>query len=141
MTRSEIALAVYNAVETRNHAGARALLADNFVFDGAVPQPIPADAWLGVHNALSDAFADFKFNTSNIREVDGKVLMNVALSGTHTGTLNVPMPGVPAIPASGKKFQNPVENVTLEFAGDKVTRLHVEHVENGGLAGIVKQVS
>lgn len=141
MTRTEIATSVYNAVERRDHAAARALLADNFVFDGAVPQPISADAWLGVHNALSDAFADFKFNVSNVREENGKVKMNVALSGTHTGTLNVPMPGIAPIPATGRKFQNPTENVTLEFAGDKVTRLHVEHRDDGGLGNIIKQVS
>ena len=140
MTRSEIALRVYNAVESRDHATARALLSDNFVFDGAVSQPIPADAWLGVHTALSDAFADFKFNVTNVREESGTVKMNVALSGTHTGTLALPMPGLAAIPASGRAFQLPQENVTLEFAGEKVSRLHVEHREDGGVGGILKQV-
>jgi len=68
--------------------------------------------WLGIHDAMNNAFSEFSFNASNIRKSGEVVLCDLQLSGTHTGSLDLSPMGMPVIPATGKSFRLPVENLT-----------------------------
>ena len=141
MTRSEIVKGLFSSIEAKDIAAARARLTPNFEFAGAVPQPITAEMWLGMHSALSAGFSDFSFNANNVKEEGDKVTMTVALSGTHDGTLALPLPGASPVAATGRKVTLPEEHVAVEFAGDKISRVFVTPHPQGGPANILRQVT
>lgn len=140
MTRSETVRALLTAIEQQRWDEAKGYLSDDFTFDGAVPQPISADAWLAVHKALAAAMPDFSFNASDIHEEQGVVRGKVQLSGTQTRELALPIPGVPAIAPTGRRVQLPVEECTCAFRGDQVASYSIETTPNGGVAGILSQL-
>lgn len=113
-------------------------MADDFVFAGATPQPLDKQSALGFWAGVRTAFPDFKHNTSDFEERDGKLFATVAVSGTHLGDLNIP--GLPAIPPTGKKVQLPRERIELSYRGDLFTEWLVEEVPNGGIRGILGQI-
>ena len=62
------------------------------------------------------------------------------VSGTNTGPLNLPMPGMPSnIPPTGKKASaKDVFIVTVQ--GDKVSHLQVDSPADGGLPALLGQL-
>lgn len=131
---------VLQEIENQDFTAARALLSDDFKFSGAVPVSIGPDEWLGVHRALAAAMSDFSFRYQPTGGTDSQAEGTVQVGGTHNGTLSVPIPGIPTIPATGKKILNPVEHVRVTARNGKLTEYVVEHVENAGLLGIVSQM-
>ncbi|HEY8324655.1 MAG: ester cyclase [Ktedonobacterales bacterium] len=140
MTRSETVRALLTAIEQQRWDEAKSYLTDDYTFGGAVPQPISADAWLGVHKAFAAGMPDFSFNASDIREEQGIVLLRMQLSGTQTRELALPIPGVPAIAPTGKRVQLPQESCSCAFRGDKVASYTVETTPGGGVPGILAQL-
>jgi heme-degrading monooxygenase HmoA len=137
----QITRQVVAAIEARDFDAARALLSDDFEFSGAVPQPINADAWLGVHRALGAAFSDFSFRFQPAKTTGDMLEGTVQVGGTQDGEFRAPVPGLPIIPATGKRVLNPMEHIRVTARGGKLTNWDVEHVSDGGLAGIVKQLN
>jgi hypothetical protein len=131
---------VLKAIEDQDFEAARALLSDDFQFSGAVPNPISADEWLGVHKALAGGMPDFSFHYQATGGTAEEAQGTVQVGGTHTRTFVPPIPGVPPIPASGKQILNPVERVLVTARNGKLTRYVVESVPNGGLIGILTQM-
>lgn len=140
MTRSETVRALLTAIEQQRWDEAKSYLTDDYTFGGAVPQPISADAWLGIHKAFAAGMPDFNFNASDIREEQGIVRLRVQPSGTQTRELALPIPGVPAIAPTGKRVQLPAEPCTVEFRGDKIASYSVEEVPGGGVPGALAQL-
>lgn len=140
MNKSETVKAVVNAIEAQDWARAASYLTADYTFSGAVPQPISGEQWLGIHRALSAALANFRFNLSNLKEEGSHVTGTVQITGTHTGELRLPIPGIPAIPATGKQVNNAEEPITVTFRDDKIADWHVEQVPQGGLPGILSQL-
>ncbi len=140
MNNAEVVRSLLTAIERRDQSAARALMTADFVFDGAVPQPINADAWLGIHGALSDAMSDFRFNPANFAAQGDAVTGTVQLTGTHDGTLALPIPGFSPLKASGAAVALPAEQVSVTVVNGKVARYHVKPSPNGGLPSIVKQM-
>jgi hypothetical protein len=140
MNAQQITQKVLKAIEAQDWDGAQALLSDDFTFSGAVPRPISAHEWLGVHRALANAMPDFRFNYVATGAEDGVAEGTVSLTGTNTGELVVPMPGIPRVAATGKHIALPKERVKVTARGDKLSNYEVEQVPNGGLPGILKQM-
>jgi hypothetical protein len=140
MNAQQITQQVLKAIEDQDWARAQSMLADDFTFSGAVPQPINRAAWLGVHRALANAMPDLRFNYSATGGDDGTAEGTVSVSGTNTGELALPLPGVPKVPATGKKIANPKERVWVKARGDKLINYQVEQVPDGGVPGILKQM-
>jgi len=60
-------------------------------------------------------------------------------SGTNKGPLNLPMPGMPSIPPTGKQVSvKDTYLVTVE--GDKVSRLEVNSPPDGGIPAALAQI-
>lgn len=131
---------VFGAIEANDFEGARALLSDDFKFSGAVPEPISADAWLGVHRALGAAMPDFSFHYIATGGSGDASEGTVQVGGTHTGEFVAPIPGIPNVPAAGKRILNPKERIWVTARNGKVTGLVVEKVPDAGLFGILKQM-
>ncbi len=140
MNAQQITQKVLKAIEDQDWNAAQALLADEFTFTGAVPEPINGAAWIGVHRALAHAMPDFRFNYVATGGDDGLAEGVVQLSGTNTGELALPIPGLPRVPATGRKITNPRERVSVRARNGKLVNYEVEHVSDGGVAGILKQM-
>jgi predicted ester cyclase len=84
--------------------GTKARITDDAVVSGGVlPQPVPAMEAMNMMGALKSAFPDLKFDIQQV-SVNGNVAtVNAKWSGTNSGPLQLPMPGMPSIPPTGKK--------------------------------------
>ena len=128
------------AIERGDFNAVASYLTDDLVFAGPVPEPMGKREFIGVQSALVAALPDWKFNASELREQGDKVTVNVHITGTHTGTLNPPMPGIPVLPPSGKHVSLPNETITFTVRGDKISRLDVTSVPGGGVPGVLSQL-
>lgn len=140
MTKTDIVRALLNAIVGQRWDEARGYLSDDFEFSGATPQPVNADAWLAVHKALGAAMPDLRTTDRDFREDGGVVRFTVQLTGTQTGALALPIPGIPTIAPTGKRVQLPEEHCTVGFQGDKLNSYHVQTTDEGGIPGILKQL-
>src|SRR5690349_21429279 len=128
------------ATEAGDFGKLDSLVADDFVFAGPVPQPVGKPEFMGLQIALLKAMPDWKFNAKDVKENGDQVSMLLQVTGTQTGELQLPMPGLPAIPASGKKVALPYEPTTFTVNNGKLTKLEVESSADGGLMGILSQL-
>ncbi len=120
-------------------AKAAAYMAEDFKFVGVGPEALNKDQTLGVWATLRAALPDFNHNLRNLREAGNVVYGTVEVTGTHTGTFA--MPHGPTLPATGRRFQNPLERVAITIKNGKVAQWMVESVPGGGLSGVLGQLS
>jgi predicted ester cyclase len=140
MSKVDTVKAFAVALEARDFDKAASYLADDFVFTGPVPQPIGKQEFIAVQSAFEDAFPDWSFNSHNEVEQGDKVVAATQITGTHTHDLVLPMPGMPPIPATGKRVSLPEEHITFTFKGDKIASLTSDNVSVGGVPGILAQI-
>lgn len=140
MNTQQITQKVVKAIEDQDFGGALALLAEDFTFSGAVPEPINGQSWIGVHRALAAAMPDLRLNFAGASEDNDVLQGTVSLTGTHTGTMVAPVPGIPQVPATGRKIVLPQEPVQVTARGGKLTNWHVNNIPHGGLPGILAQM-
>jgi predicted ester cyclase len=106
---------------------------------GVLPQPIPAREAIGMLSALKTAFPDLKFDIQNVAVKGNQATVQAIWSGTNKGPLNLPMPGVPSLPPTGKQVSvKDTYIVTLE--GDKVCRIEVDSPPDGGIPAALAQI-
>ena len=132
--------AAFAATEAGDMAKAGSYMTDDFMFSGPVPQPIGKTDFLGMQGALHAALLDWKFNAKNFKAQGDKVTFAVQITATHTKTLNPVMPGMPAVPATGKKVALPEEHIVVTLRGDKIASLEVDQVPGGGVPGVLAQI-
>jgi len=120
-------------------AKAAAYLAEDFRFVGVTPQPLNKAEALGVWATIRAGVPDFSHNMRNLREASGMVYATVEAGGTHTGTFS--MPHGPTLPATGRKWQNPLERIAITVRDGKVTEWAVESVPGGGVSGLLGQLA
>jgi predicted ester cyclase len=116
------------------------LLADDMVFAGPVPKPVGKREFIGLQTALLAAMPDWKFNASDFKENGDKVTVMVQITGTQTKELNLPMPGFPKVPPTGKRVSLPKELTTFTVKDGKITRLETANTPGGGVPGILSQL-
>ncbi len=126
------------AFSSGDNATMNSLLADDFQFLGVTPQPLGRQEYLGFMHSINTAFPDFKFEEVSSSESGDTVTIKHHITGTQTGPLN--LPGVPPIPATGKKIRLPEETSVFTFAGGKATKYQAHPAPDGGLPGILKQL-
>jgi hypothetical protein len=137
---TQIVQAVANAIDAQDWDAVRALLTDDYKFSGAVPEPISAEQWIGVHRALAAAMPDLRFNYAPSKSNGAHTTGTVKITGTHTGEFNLPVPGIPRVPATGNAIANPTERVEVTVENGKLKEWKVEQLPNGGLAGVLSQM-
>jgi len=137
---TQIVKQVVGAIEAQNWSGVRALLTDDFKFSGAVPEPISAEQWIGVHRALAAAMPDLRLNYVPSKSNGSHTHGTVKITGTHKGEFNLPVPGVPRVAATNHAIANPTESIEVTVKGGKVSEWQVEPLSNGGLSGILSQM-
>lgn len=140
MTRVETIKAFSAALEAKEFEKVASYLADDFVLSGPVPQPIGKQEFIAVQSAFEGAFEDWTFNSHDEVEQGDKVTAAVQITGTHTRDLVLPIPGMPAIPATHKKISLPEEHLEFTFRGDKIASLTSDNVPGGGVPGVLQQI-
>ncbi len=128
------------AVEAGDFKKLESLIADDMVFTGPVPMPLGKKEFIGLQSALNSAIPDWKFNPSDFKEDGDRVTVMFQITGTQTGELNLPVPGIPKVPPSGKKISLPKEPATFAVKNGKLVKLEVPSSQTGGVAGILSQL-
>ncbi len=138
MSNLDLARKALQASEAGDVATLGGMVTDDFQFLGVTPMPLGKAEFIGFIQSLHTAFPDFKFNETTASESGDTATIKHKITGTHTGAFSVP--GMPPIPATGKKFQLPEETSVFTFAGGKATKYTAHPAPDGGLPGILKQL-
>lgn len=115
------------------------LTSDAVAAGGVLPQPIPAKEAISILSALNTAFPDLKFDVQNVTAKGNQATVQAIWSGTNTGPLNLPMPGMPSIPPTGKQV-SVKDTYIVTVQGDKVSRLEVDSPPDGGIPAALGQI-
>src|SRR5512135_3719309 len=106
---------------------------------GVLPQPIPAMEAMKVMSGLTTAFPDVKFDIQQVTVTGNQATVKVTWSGTNTGALSLPMPGMQPIPPTGKKV-SVKDGYVITVEGDKVSHMKVESPADGGIPAALAQL-
>ena len=127
------------ASQSGDFQGAASLLSDDMIFEGPVPQPVGKAEFTGLMAALVAGIPDWNFNPSDMSEQGDDVYVTNNITGTHTGTLNLPMLPGPIAP-TGKSISLPAEPSVITVRNGQITHINVESNPQGGVMGILAQI-
>ncbi len=106
---------------------------------GLLPQSMPAMEAFKMMDGLNSAFPDLKFEVQQVTVNGNQATVKAKVSGTHTGPFAVPVPGMPSIPATGKKVSMQ-DAYVITVQGDKVSHMQIDLPADGGLPAILMQL-
>jgi predicted ester cyclase len=140
MNKRETVQALMDSVQQGDFVNAKSMLSDDFQFSGPVPEPINAEAWLGMSASLKTAFPDLNYHF-NVIGAEGDVVKSTSqLSGTHSGAFDLTGMNMGMIPATNKSFSAKLEKTKVTVKADKITSWAVEPTDGAGLMAILKQL-
>jgi predicted ester cyclase len=90
-------------------------------------------------SALITAFPDLKFDIQNVTVQGSQATVQAIWSGTNKGPLNMPLPGMPSIPPTGKQV-SVKDTYIVTVQGDKVSRIEVNSPPDGGIPAALGQI-
>jgi predicted ester cyclase len=140
LNKRETVQALVDSVQKGDFQTAKSMLADDFQFSGAVPEPIDREAWLGMSSNLKTAFPDLNYHFKVIGAEGDVVRVTTQLSGTHTGSLDLTDMNMGVIPATDKTFSAKPEKSKITVKENKITSWAVEPTEGAGLKAILSQL-
>jgi len=115
------------------------LAPDAVAAGGVLPQPMPLSEAMNMMTALKTAFPDLKFDVQNVTVKGNQATVQAIWSGTNKGPLNLPMPGMPSIPSTGKQV-SVKDTYIVTVQNDKVSRLEVDSPSDGGIPAALGQI-
>ena len=140
MNKRETVQALMDSIQKGDFVNAKTMLADDFQFTGPIPEPINAEAWLGMSASLRTAFPDLNYHFKVIG-TDGDVVKSTSqLSGTHNGSFNLTNMKMGVIPATHKTFSTKSEKTKVTVKDNKITLWAVEPNDGAGLMKILEQL-
>ena len=113
--------------------------ADAMASGGVLPKPIPAMEAMNIVGGLKTAFPDIKFDIQQVTVNGNEATVKAVWSGTNTGPLSLPIPGMAPIPATGKKV-SVKDTYVVTVQGEKVSHLKVESPADGGIPAALAQI-
>ena len=113
--------------------------ADAMASGGVLPQPIPAMEAIKVTSGLITAFPDLKFDIEQVTVNGDQATVKAQWTGTQTGPLSLPVPGMPTVAPTGKKV-TVKDTYVITVQGDKASHLRVESPVDGGLPSALMQL-
>jgi predicted ester cyclase len=118
----------------------KANLTENAMVSGGIlPEPVPAMEALNIISGMKNAMPDLQFDIQEVTVNGNQATVKAQWGGTQTGPLSLPVPGMPAIPPTGKKVSTR-DDFIVTVEGDKVSHLHVESPADGGVPAILAQL-
>ena len=142
MSRTDIAIALMEAIEQGDWNAAQRDIGRGFLFFGPSPEAVGQQEWIEFQQALKTAIPDWSFDLKDIQddEDEQEVLIKVKIKGTHKGPLNLPLGTLPKMPPTFMKVSLPEETVRICFDGDKIMEIHTASILNGGVMGLLGQM-
>lgn len=138
MSNIDIVKKGLKAWEENDEATLSPLVADDFQMRGPVPQPIGKQEFLGLMHVIHAAMPDFAFNIASFEEDGDTVVARSYITATHTGTLV--LPGMPPVPATGKKVSLPEEVQSYTMRDGKLHLLTTDARPDAGIPGMLAQL-
>ncbi|HSM72677.1 MAG TPA: ester cyclase [Anaerolineales bacterium] len=140
MNKRETVQALMDSIQKGDFENAKSMLADDFQFSGPIPEPINAEAWLGMSASLKAAFPDLDYHFKVIGTQGDVVRSTSQLSGTHNGSFDLTNMNLGLIPATNKAVSTKSEKTKVTVKGNKITLWAVEPNDGAGLMEILKQI-
>ena len=123
-----------------NESKAKAMLAPGAMGDGGVlPAPMPLADSFAFAKALITAFPDMKMDVKQVTVNGDQATVKVQWGGTNSGALSFPMPGMPSLPATGKKV-SVMDGYVVTVKNDKITHMTVDSPMDGGIPAAMAQL-
>jgi predicted ester cyclase len=138
MSNRELVQTGMKAWEANDEATLAPLVADDFVMTGPTPQPLGKAEFIGFMHIILTAFPDFAFNVSHSEGNGDTVIIYTHITGTHRGPLA--LPGMPVIPATGKKIVLPQEEQTYIVKNGQIHSLATDARPDAGIPGMLMQL-
>jgi predicted ester cyclase len=138
MNNTEIVKTGMKAWESSDVQTMTELVADDFVLSGPTPQPLGKPEFIGLMQILHAGMPDFAFNVSSYEEHGDNVIAKSHITATHTGVLA--LPGMPPLPATGKKVALPEEVQTYTVKNGKLASLSTDARPDAGIPGMLAQL-
>ena len=123
-----------DAEKTKGH-----ITADAVASGGVLPQAIPMMEALKIMSGLTATIPDLKFDVQQVTVNGNQATVKALWGGTQSGPLSLPMPGMPAIPPTGKKV-SVKDTYVITVQGDKVSHINVESPADGGIPAMLAQL-
>ncbi len=115
------------------------LTADAVASGGVLPKSMPAMEAFTMTTGLNAGFPDIKFEVQQVTVNGNQATVKAQVSGTNTGTLSLPIPGMPSIPPTGKKV-SVKDAYVVTVQGDKVSHISIESPADGGIPAMLAQL-
>ena len=138
MRGSQVVRAVMNAWESHNVEELDSRFTEDCMFTGMLPEPMNKEEFIHLALATLKAMPDLALHASNFQEEGDRVRVQSAITGRQIRALH--LPGMPIIPATGKKIALPVETHEYTVREDQISALAVSPVPGGGIAGLLAQL-
>ena len=140
MSASDTVKTLVTALQSGDMPFAANSMSDEFIVTGFAHIPLNKTEFLALQSELCAAMPDFSYNFSNDRHHRNEVQALIQITGTQTNDLNLPLFGIPVIPATGLAISLPQVHVTYLTEIEQVTEMRMESVAGSGLAGLLQQV-
>ena len=115
------------------------LLSDELEFVTPV-ETLDKQAFVEFIRGLFAGFPDWRFEHGPLFE-DGEVVSTrLRMSGTHTGILDLPLPGLKPLDPTGKAVTLPEQRFDYVVAGARIIRIEGEPVPHAGVIGMLEQI-
>jgi predicted ester cyclase len=115
------------------------LTPDAMASGGVLPQAMPAMEAFNMVGGLNAGFPDLKFEVQQVTVNGDQATVKAKISGTNTGTLSLPMPGMAPVPPTGKKVSI-ADAYVITVKGDKVSHMKVDSPADGGIPAMLAQL-
>jgi predicted ester cyclase len=112
---------------------------DAMVSGGILPQPMPMMEAMKVMGGLMAAFPDLKFDIQNVAVNGDKATVDAKWTGTNTGPVSLPMPGMSSMPPTGKKV-TVNDRYVVTVRDNKVSHFEINSPAGGGVEGAMAQL-
>ena len=113
--------------------------ADAMASGGVLPGAIPMTEAFKLMSGLTMAFPDLSFDIQKVTVIGNQATVDVLWGGTNTGMFTLPIPGMPPIPATGKKVLVK-DSYVVTVQGDKVSHFKAQSPADGGIPAALAQM-
>jgi predicted ester cyclase len=129
----------FEALDRRDYDAVAGLLSHDLEFVTPV-ESLDKPTFMEFIKGLLDAFPDWQFNHGQF-EVEGDVVSTrLKMSGTHTETLTLPLPGLKPVAPTRKVVVLPEQTFHYTVRNGKITRIEGDPVPHSGIIGTLEQI-
>lgn len=132
--------ACIDAFRRRDTARLATYLDERFAFAGPTPDPLPADAFLGLIRLLLTAFPDLDWNLEVSEETSETFLVTTRTAGTHTGPFELAPLGLGTFAPTGRSFALPAQGFRWTHRDGLVRHIEAQPAEGVGVPGMLAQL-